>query len=40
MDFLKISSEEMSEDEICDVYEKAAEDELFRMELEDVLLED
>jgi len=39
MDFLKISSE-MAEEEVYDVYEKAAEDELFRIEMEEVLSED
>jgi len=39
MDYLNIT-EEMTEDEVCDTYEKAAEDELFQMELEDHLLED
>lgn len=39
MDFLKIT-EEMQDEEICEIYQKAAEDELFSLELEDHLLED
>ena len=39
MDYLKIT-QDMQEDEVCEVYEKAAEDELFRIEMEDLLLED
>jgi hypothetical protein len=36
MDYLKIN-ESHTEDEICDIYEKAAEDELFYIELEKAL---
>lgn len=39
MDFLKIT-EEMHDDEVCDIYQRAAEDELFGLELEEHLLED
>ena len=40
MDFLKINTLEMTEEEVFDKYEKAAEDELFRIEMEELLLED
>jgi hypothetical protein len=39
MDYLKITAE-MTEDEICDKYEQAAADELFRIEMEELLSED
>jgi hypothetical protein len=39
MDYLKVT-QEMTEDEICDIYEKAAEDELFKIELEEILSQD
>lgn len=39
MDYLKINSE-MTEDEIADIYEEAAVEELFRLEFESVLSED
>lgn len=39
MDYLKIT-QEMTEEEVYDKYEKAAEDELFRIEMEEVLSED
>lgn len=39
MDFLKIN-QEMTEEEVWDTYEKAAEEELFRIEMEEVLSED
>lgn len=39
MDFLNVT-EEMTEDDICDLYQKAAEEELFKMELESFLSED
>lgn len=39
MDHLKITNE-MTEDEVFDKYEKAAEDELFQIEIEEILSED
>jgi hypothetical protein len=39
MDFLNVTGTEDS-DTISELYEKAAEDELFRIQLEDILLED
>ena len=39
MDYLKIDSD-MTDDEIYDKYEDAAVEELFRIELEELLLED
>ncbi len=39
MDYLKITSE-MTEDEVYDKYEKAAEEELFQIEMENILSED
>lgn len=39
MDYLNIT-EEMTEDEVCELYQKTAEDELFRIELEGHLSED
>lgn len=40
MDYLGVNQDEMTEDELCDRYEQAAADELFRIEMEEVLLED
>ena len=39
MDFLKIN-QEMTEDEVFDKYEKAAEEELFSLEMEELLSAD
>jgi hypothetical protein len=39
MDYLNINSE-MTEEEIADIYEEAAAEELFRIEFEGALLED
>jgi hypothetical protein len=39
MDYLHITPD-MTEEEVCDIYETAAEDELFRIEIEDILSED
>lgn len=39
MDYLNITAE-LTEDETCDKYEEAAADELFRIEIEELLSED
>lgn len=39
MDFLNIT-EEMTDDEVCDKYENAASEEIFKIQLEEILSED
>lgn len=39
MDYTKINND-MTDDEIFDIYEKAAEEELFKIEMEELLSED
>lgn len=40
MDYLNIDTSTMEHEEVCDIYEKAAEEELFSLTLEDHLSED